>query len=53
MIVVLNFKVKRFFDAVGGRAYTHNPVGQGNWFSFFVRGTLLASVDSGPISVDS
>ena len=53
MVVILNFKVKRFLDSVGGRAHTHHTVRQGDWFSFFVRGALLASVNSGSSSVNS
>ncbi len=54
MVVILNFKVKSFFDTVGGRTHTHYTVRQSNWLCFFVSGALLTSVDSGgAISVNS
>jgi len=53
VVIVLNLKVKRFFDAVCSRAYTHYIVSESNWLSFFVRSALLTSVDSRPGSVYS
>lgn len=50
MVVILNFKVKSFFDTVRRRTHAHNTVRQSNWLCFFVSGALLTSVDSGGAS---